>query len=312
MPMHPVTGEQFDLSLETPSGVVSATITQVAAGIRRLSVYGVDIVPPYDAGTKRPWGSGMVLVPWPNRIRDGRWTLDGQTQQLAITEPAKNNASHGLLRFSPYSVAARTESTLRLEAKVFPQNGYPFLLETAVTYRLVDAGMEVTHAITNRSDAAAPVAIGAHPFFTIGDVEPEELTVTVNVTTHIQVDDRQLPTAEVPVDDTPYDLRGGVLLRDLTLDDGFGGAVLRDGVSEHSVSAPDGRSVTVWGDENFAYWQVFTTEEYPGQSKAVAIEPMTAPADAFNSGQGLRWLAPGDTWEASWGVRADGFEPVRG
>lgn len=309
--MYAVTGEQFDLSLETSSGgVVSATVTQVAAGIRRLSVRGIDIVPPYDAGRKRPWGSGIVLVPWPNRIRDGRWPLDGETQQLAITEPARNNAIHGLLRFSPYSVAARTESTLRLEAKVFPQNGYPFLLDTAVTYRLVDAGIEVTHTITNRSDAAAPVAIGAHPFFTIGDVEPEELTVTVNVTTHFEVDDRQLPTAEVPVDDTEYDLRGGALLGDLTLDDGFGGPILRDGVSEHSVSAPDGRTVTVWGDENFAYWQVFTTEEYPGQSKAVAIEPMTAPTDAFNSGRGLKWLAPGETWEASWGVRADGFAPV--
>ena len=250
-------------------------------------------------------------MPWPNRIRDGRWTLDGEAQQLAITEPAKNNAIHGLLRFSPYSVAARTESTLRLEAKVFPQNGYPFLLDTAVTYRLVDAGIEVTHTITNRSDAAAPVAIGAHPFFTIGDVEPEELTVTVNATTHFEVDDRQLPTAEVPVDDTEFDLRGGVLLGDLTLDDGFGGAIMRDGVSEHSVSAPDGRTVTVWGDENFAFWQVFTTDQYPGQSKAVAIEPMTAPTDAFNSGQGLRWLAPGETWEASWGVAPSGSRRSR-
>jgi aldose 1-epimerase len=309
--MNSATGEQFDLSLETSSGgVVSATITQVAAGIRRLSVRGIDIVPPYEAGSKRPWGSGMILVPWPNRIRDGRWVLEGKTQQLAITEPAKNNASHGLLRFSPYSVAARTDSTLRLEAKVFPQNGYPFLLDTAVTYRLVDAGIEVTHTITNRSDAAAPVAIGAHPFFTIGDVEPEDLTITVNVTTHFESDERSLPTAEVSVDGTRYDLRAGVPLAELQLDDGFGGAVMHDGVSEHSVSAPDGRTVTVWGDENFPYWQVFTTELYPGQSKAVAIEPMTAPTDAFNSGQDLKWLAPGETWEASWGVRADGFAPV--
>ncbi|MET0885885.1 MAG: aldose 1-epimerase family protein [Mycetocola sp.] len=309
--MHSVTGEQFDLSLETSSGgVVSATITQLAAGIRRLSVRGIDIMPPYDAGRPRPFGSGMVLVPWPNRVRDARWTLDGDTQQLDITEPGKNNAIHGLLRNSPYSVAARTESTLRLEAKIFPQHGYPFLLDTAVTYRLVDAGIEVTHTITNRSDAAAPVAIGAHPFFTIGDVEPDDLTVTVKAATHVEVDERSLPTAEVPVDGTRYDLRDGVLLADLALDDGFGGAVMRDGVSEHTISAPDGRTVTVWGDENFGYWQVFTTGLYPGQSKAVAIEPMTAPADAFNSGHGLKWLTPGETWEASWGVRADGFAAV--
>jgi aldose 1-epimerase len=306
--MHSATGEQFDLSRETSSGgVVSATITQVAAGLRRLTVRGIDIMPPYDAALPRPLGSGMVLVPWPNRIRDARWTLDGATQQLDITEPAKNNASHGLLRNSPYSVAARTESALRLEATIFPQHGYPFVLDTAVTYRLVDAGIEVTHTITNWSDAAAPVAIGAHPFFTIGDVDPGDLTVTVGVSTRFVTDDRSLPTEEVPVQGTEFDLRDGVLLRDLTIDAGFGGAVLSDGVSEHSVSAPDGRTVTVWGDGNFAYWQVFTTELYPGQSKAVAIEPMTAPADAFNSGQGLKWLAPGETWEASWGVRADGF-----
>ncbi len=309
--MYPVTGEQFDLSLETSSaGRVEATITQVGAGIRRLSVSGVDIVPPYDAGVQRPLASGLVMVPWPNRIRDGRWILDGSEQQLALTEPKKHNASHGLLRFTGYSVAARTESTLRLEARVFPQSGYPFLLDTAVTYRLVDAGIEVTHTITNRSDAVAPVAIGAHPFFTIGDVEPDDLTVTVNVTTHFEADERSLPTAEVPVDGTRFDLRGGVRLADLEVDDGFGGAVMADGVSEHSLSAPDGRSVTVWGDENFGFWQVFTTELYPGQSKAVAIEPMTAPADAFNSGQGLRWLLPGESWEASWGARADGFAPV--
>ncbi|GHD47888.1 galactose mutarotase [Mycetocola manganoxydans] len=304
------TGEQFDLRRETSSGgTVEATITQVAAGIRRLRVHGVDIMPPYDESRPRPLGSGMILVPWPNRVRDGRWMLDGSQQQLALTEPAKNNASHGLLRFSPYSVGASTGSTLRLEATVFPQTGYPFLLDTAVTYRLVDTGIEVTHTITNGSDAAAPVAIGAHPFFTIGDVAPEELTVRVNVTTRFESDDRSLPIGEVPVDGR-YDLRGGVRLGDLELDTGFGGAVMHDGISEHSIAAPDGRRVTVWGDDNFAYWQVFTTELYPGQSKAVAIEPMTAPADALNSGTGLRWLAPGATWEASWGVRADGFTPA--
>ncbi|RLQ85505.1 aldose 1-epimerase family protein [Mycetocola zhadangensis] len=310
--MTAVTGEQFDLSLETSSGgIVEATITQVAAGIRRLSVHGIDIVPPYDANVQRPYGSGMVLVPWPNRIRDGKWMLNGQEQQLALTEPKKNNASHGLLRFAPYSVAARTESTLKLEARVFPQSGYPFLLDTAVTYRLVDAGVEVTHSITNLSDASAPVAIGAHPYFTIGDVEPEDLTVTVHVTTRIEIDDRSLPTGEkTPIEQTPFDLRKGVRLGDLDIDAGFSGARIVDGVSEHFVTAPDGRSVTVWGDENFRYWQVFTNEVYPGQSKVVAIEPMTAPADAFNSGQDLRWLKPGETWEASWGVRADGFAPV--
>ena len=48
--------------------------------------------------------------------------------------------------------------------------------------------------------------------------------------------------------------------------------------------------------------QVFTTDRYPGQELAVAIEPMTAPANAFNSGQDLRILAPGERWAGQWGI----------
>jgi len=33
------------------------------------------------------------------------------------------------------------------------------------------------------------------------------------------------------------------------------------------------------------------------------VEPMTAPADAFNSGEGLKVLAPGERWGTTWGIR---------
>jgi len=305
-----VTGEQFDLTLMASTGRISATVTEVGAGIRRLSIDGVDLVPPYDADVQRPAASGIVLVPWPNRVRDGLWRLDGAPQQLDITEVDRANAIHGLLRFTSYRVSARTEASITLGARVNPQHGYPFALETSVTYELVDAGLEVTHRVTNMADAPAPVALGAHPFFTIGDVEPEDLTLTLACATHIDVDDRMLPVGETPVEGTDLDLRQGRRLVELTLDDGYADAEMHDGICEHHLAAPDGRTVTVWGDENFAYWQVFTTATYPGQSKALAIEPMTAPADAFNSGRGLRWVAPSETWQASWGVRADGFARV--
>jgi aldose 1-epimerase len=52
--------------------------------------------------------------------------------------------------------------------------------------------------------------------------------------------------------------------------------------------------------------QVFTTRAFPkgaGEGLAVAVEPMTAPPDAFNSGEGVRWLEPGEHWSVNWGVR---------
>ena len=132
----------------------------------------------------------------------------------------------------------------------------------------------------------------------------------MNATTHFEVDDRQLPTAEVPVDDTEFDLRGGVLLGELTLDDGFGGAIMRDGVSEHSVSAPDGRTVTVWGDENFALLAGVHHRPVPGPVEGRGDRADDGADGCLQLRPGAEMARPGETWEASWGVRADGFAPV--
>jgi len=285
-------------------GPARAVIVQVAAGIREFTVEGVDITQPYAENVVPPFGCGIVLAPWPNRIKDGVWSLDGVQQQLDLTEPARSNAIHGLLRWSPYSLVERAEGSVTLGAIVFPQHGYPFHLDTTVRYELVDHGLEVTHEVTNLSTAAAPVALGTHPFLTIGDVDPAELTLTVHADTHVDVDDRLNPTAIVPVDGTRFDLREPHRLGDLFLDDGWGGVRTVDGVSA-VLRAPDGREVRLRQDENHGWIQVFTTREFPsptGPRLAVAIEPMTAPVDAFNSGIDLKWVEPGQTWTAKWGI----------
>ena len=85
---------------------------------------------------------------------------------------------------------------------------------------------------------------------------------------------------------------------------------MRDGHVAHIVSAPDGRAVTLWADENFGYVQVYTSRSFATSTAsdvAIAVEPMTAPANALNTGRGLRWLAPGESWSASWGIRPSGF-----
>jgi aldose 1-epimerase len=300
------TGRQFSISRETPAGVAQATITEVAAALRSYSVGGVDLTEPYAEDSTPPFGDGIVLMPWPNRIEDGVWTLDGETMHLDITEPARNNALHGLLRVSPYTLVERTDDAVTLAATVFPQHGYPFLVDTTVRYELTDDGLTVTHSATNFSTANAPVAVGTHPFFTISDVPSEDLVLTVSAATRFEVDDRLNPIREIPVDGTEYDLRGGRRLADLSLDDAFGEVAIIDGISRHWLEAPDGRRVELWQDDNCGFVQVFTTREFPkkgGPGLAVAIEPMTAPPNAFNTGQGLKWLAPDESWSVRWGVR---------
>jgi aldose 1-epimerase len=248
-------------------------------------------------------------MPWPNRVADGIWLLQGKRQNLDITETSRHNPIRGLLRYTGYRLVERSAESVTLAARVFPQHGYPFLLETSVRYELIEGGLSVTHDVRNLSDAAAPVGIGAHPFLTIGDVPTEELVLTVHASSYFDVDDRLLPRGELAVDGTKYDLRHGVRVGDLDLDTAYGGVATVDGVSA-ALRAPDGREVQLVQDEAHPYVQVFTTPIYPkpgtGLGLAVAIEPMTAAPDALNSGLGLRWVEPGGTWNVGWGIRYTG------
>jgi aldose 1-epimerase len=302
------TGEQFVITRPTEKGESRAIIAQLAASLRTFTIDGRDITEPYGDDVPAPQATGIVLVPWPNRIDDGMWVLDGVPQNLDISEPRFNNAIHGLLRWTPYTLVTRSEGSVTLAATVFPQHGYPFQLETKVTYTLVENGIDVTHEITNVGDDKAPVAIGAHPYLRIGNEPLENMVVTVAAGSRFESTQRLIPFAEMPVDDTDYDLRHGKLLSALRLDDAFGELEVQNGRSTHSLESPDGQRVELWQDESFGFVQVFTPRNYPKngrRSLAIAIEPMTSPPNAFVTKRSLRWLKPAETWIAKWGIQYD-------
>ena len=154
----PGTGEQFVLTFD--GGAVTATVAELGASIRELVVDGVRLVQDYGADAIPSQASGVTLVPWPNRVRDGRWELDGEQQQLDLTEPTAGNAIHGLLRNTGYRVTDRRDEAITLTAPVFPQHGYPFHLDTSVRFEVGAEGLTVTHGLHNAGDAPAPVEIG--------------------------------------------------------------------------------------------------------------------------------------------------------
>jgi len=314
MPLPAATGTQYTLTADTPQGPATATITEVAAGLREYSLNGIDLVEGFAAESVPPLGAGIVLMPWPNRIRDAIWTHNGVRHLLAVTEPARMNAIHGLLTATAYRLVEQSAAAVTLAATVYPQAGYPHQLHTTVTYALSAKGLGVTHTMHNAGGADAPVAVGTHPYLKIGDVPTDDLVLRLSAGSHIDVDHRLNPVGETSVAGTRFDLRAGVRVGDLHLDDGFGQVAVQNGRGEHSLTAPDGRRVTLWGDENMAYVQAFTPRNFPVRTGdttrlglAVAIEPMTAPADAFNSGHGLTWLAPGEDWTVRWGIAPSGF-----
>ena len=301
------TGDQYDLSLVHDERRVTGTVTQVAAGIRALAVDGIALTETFGADETPPSACGITLVPWPNRVADGRWTLDGREQQLDLTEAAKGNASHGLLRYTAYQVVDREPHAVTLGATVFPQHGYPFQLDTTVRHELVADGMVVTHTITNVGRGRAPFAVGSHPFLRVGDHDPATLTVTLAAATRYEVDDRSIPVGTVPVEGAAFDLSGGPRVGDLDLDTGYRDVEPdADGIRTTRFAAPDGSATELWQDASFEYVQVFTPRNFPRggvEGLAVAAEPMTAPANALATGEGLRWLDEGEAWSGRWGIR---------
>ncbi len=300
----PPTGDQYRLRHDGAHGPVEAVITSVAATLRQLTVDGHDLVQGFDESVAAPFGCGIVLVPWPNRVRDGRWVHQDAVQQLDITEVDRTNAIHGLLRNTPYQLVETSDDAVTLGAAVVPQHGWPFHLWTTVEYRLTGNGITVTHSVTNLGAEPAPYAVGTHPFLRVGDHGVDDLTLTAQAVEHVIVDDRLNPVGLEPATGA-WDLRVGRLVAELALDDAFRVEPDADGVIRTVLSAPDGTETELWQEADWEWLQLFITRVFPtagGPVTAIAVEPMTAPADALNSGVGLRWIEPGASWSGSWGI----------
>ncbi|MDA2892187.1 aldose 1-epimerase family protein [Mycolicibacterium sp. BiH015] len=301
-----MSGTDYDLVLSSARRVVRGVISGVGGAVRCLSVDGIDLTPGFDRGRPAPFYCGKVLAPWPNRVRDGRWHHDGRTLQLDITDPETNTALHGFLCAAEYECVAHSESSVTLAAPIQARDGYPFDLATAVRYQLTTTGLTSTHTVRNIGSRCAPVALGAHPFLSIGGVPADQLTLTVDGDFHVDLDDQRIPVGVTPVSGTAWDLRTGRSVADLTLDDCWVVSGDTGGGSTHTLRSPDGRTLSLWADAGFGFLHVFVTRAFPKGGDlvtAVALEPMTAQADALNSGIGLRWLAPREQFSASWAIR---------
>ena len=277
-------------------GPYRAEVVSVGAGLRSLQHAGRDLVSGYAAGAICPDYRGWVLQPWPNRIGGGRYDFGGTTHQLALTEPERGNALHGLVGWVRWDVHHPDAARASFRHELVPQVGYPYALDLTVDYRLADDGLQVTLEATNDGDEPAPYGAGFHPYLTL-DRAADDLELTVPASTWCAMDERGLPGPAQPVAGTAYDFREPRRIGGLVLDHPFGGltggaAVLRDG----------DRAVSVTPGEGCAWLHVFTSDTHEPARRSVAIEPMSCPPDAFRSGTDLVVLEPGATHRTSFTI----------
>jgi aldose 1-epimerase len=268
-------------------------------GMRRLAVGEWELLDGYAAGTVAEGWRGAVLVPWPNRVRNGRWTWQGRELQLDIHSPDQPHALHGLVCWQPWKVLDTAADRTTVATTVEPHPGYPFRLAAAVDYALAPDRLTVTVRVRNLGDRSAPVAVGLHPYLQVGAVEDGgigEAELTIGAGTEL-VTDGGLPTGErrrfdgdvgriaTRALDTP--------LTDLQRDgDGWARVHLRGPAGELELAV----------DGQWPWLQVYTGDQLPeGQHRrSLAVEPMTSPPNALADGVDLVVLDPGGEWSGTW------------
>ncbi|SEF49862.1 aldose 1-epimerase [Thermomonospora echinospora] len=298
-----ITGSQYEIT----AGAYRAVVTESGAALRELAWQERPVILSHGADEPAPAALGQLLIPWPNRVDHGRYTHDGQTYQLDISEPELDCAIHGLVRWAPWTAVEHKPDRLRLVHRLLGSAGYPFRLDLDVEYTLAaDTGLTVRVTARNSGARTAPYAHGMHPYITVG--EPiDDCEVTIPGDRYLPVNDRMIP--EGPAQDvtgTPYDRRKPDLLGAQQIDNAYTG-LHRDEAGRAWVRLRGGgRAVSFWQDDAQPWLEIYTADALPEglRRRGLGVEPMTAPPNALASGIDLIHLEPGHTTTGSWGIIA--------
>lgn len=295
-------GEQYPIAF----GEHRATVVEVGGGIREYRVGSRDVLHPYDADQMCDAAHGAPLIPWPNRLADGQYAFDGSDYQLALTEPTKHNAIHGLVRWRSWTAVEHQADRVVMACRLRPMSGYPFALDLEISYRLDASGLTVVTTATNVGTDPAPYGSGQHPYLSPGDGRVDDCTLRFGAQTRIVVDeDRQLPTGVDSVPGSAFDFGDGRQVGDLAIDHAFT-ELDRDaeGRAWVRLTGPDERTVELWVDRAYPLLQLFTADALSPdrRRRGLGTEPMTCPPNAFRTGEGVLRLEPGGQTRSSWGV----------
>ncbi|MFZ0977409.1 MAG: aldose 1-epimerase [Solirubrobacteraceae bacterium] len=240
-----------------------------------------------------------LLYPWANRLAGFGYEAAGRRVTLSEDDsriPRDGNGLpiHGVLpgllhwdvedSAGADAIAAR----LRWDAGELLEL-YPFPHEVRCEATVGRGELTVTTTVTASGDGPVPVSFGYHPYTRLPGAGRDDWLVELSATNRLLLDDRSIPTGErVPVDRDPFRLRG------VSLDDGYDAAP----APARFDAAAAGNELTVEFLAGYPYAQAFAP---PGE-EFICFEPMTAPTNALNSGDGLTVIAPGESYRAAFRI----------
>jgi len=241
-----------------------------------------------------PTRSGIpILFPFPNRIRDGRFSWNSQAYQQPLNDPAGKNSIHGFVCRHSWHVkhfnAKDDLATLTAEFQACADAPQEFKLwpgdyKLTMRFLLSPDSLSLSATMHNPGPEPLPAGLGYHPYFRMpftDDASAGDCTVTVPAESLWQLVDN-LPTGKKTPVDAARDLRQQRPFADLHLDDVL--TDLKSGVPEHmlhlraSVHQPNVGAIEVWTSNSFQQLVAFT----PPHRQAICFEPYTCASDAIN------------------------------
>lgn len=247
------------------------------------------------------FGKSLLLFPFPNRLDGGKYSFHGKNYQFPINDPGTENAIHGLGFKTPFVIGdIETNQTSAALTCNYSYTGinqaFPFPFKISIRYEMTDNQFNTFLKIENTGSSPMPAGLGWHPYFTIY-ANIDEVSLQFPELEKIEIDRRMIPTGKRTKFNGFLEPKS---INRINLDTCF---YIPENCQpfKATLDSPNGKLIysQETGSGKFNYVQFFT----PSHRRSLAIEPMTCNINAFNNGEGLIVLQPGEHLGGSCGFQ---------
>lgn len=292
----------FETRQETFGNFEKIILKSATSKVAFVPAFGANIVSLLFAGKEMLWGfeneaqlvandksRSILLAPFPNRIQAGKYFFEERLHQLTINKPKENNAIHGFVWNKRFEVVdtKTTDNSSSATLKYYyngTEAGYPFPFELLLQYTLYKNSFSIDFSVVNTGSSNMPFGFGCHPYFSFGN-NVNDWQLQLPECNMLETNEQLIPNGNKKnyrafqqpeiigstAFDTAFELKGN-----------------QDFFETILFSSEENIKLSIKQSNVFKYLQVYI----PPQRNSIAIEPMTCPANAFNSEESLIVLQP--------------------
>jgi aldose 1-epimerase len=257
------------------AGLACTLNPELGGSLLSLSVNGKDLLRPTGPEARDVLQAACFpLVPFANRIAEGRMRFRGREIVLPPDPAARPHAHHGHGWRRPWRVVEKTDVLATLEYRHVPDE-WPWAYVATQSIALVDGGAQIELSVTNRSDEHMPAGLGLHPYFVRGEAD----TILVRARRMVVNDRDGIPRGEEPI--TPGE-------KFLDTIDGMDNLLLDRSGQVHLSSAGVRCHLEARGAVGFHVY-------IPNDENFFCVEPVSHRPNAFSKSGERHAIKPGDT-----------------